>query len=84
MTGKKRIKYETIPYFWTEMFDLRFDFVGDFSLQPTRIETKGAFGKKKFTSRYFQGDRLRALLLCNQTQKEIDAAKAELRHAVAK
>src|SRR6266446_527066 len=23
MTGKKRIRYEQIPYFWTEMFDLR-------------------------------------------------------------
>src|SRR3954449_7667836 len=84
MTGKKRIKYEQIPYFWTEMFDLRLDFVGDFSLQPTRIDTKGTHAKKKFISRYFLGDRLRALLLCNQTQKEIDSARAELRHAVAK
>ena len=84
MTGKKRIKYEQIPYFWTEMFDLRLDFVGDFSIQPTRIDTKGAHAKKKFVSRYFQGDRLRAILLCNQTQKEIDGAKTELRQAVAK
>jgi NADPH-dependent 2,4-dienoyl-CoA reductase/sulfur reductase-like enzyme len=84
MTGKKRIKYEAVPFFWTEMFDLHLDFVGDFSIQPTRVETKGTFAKKKFTSRYYQGDRLRALLLCNHTQKEVDSAKSELRHALGK
>ena len=84
MTGKKRIKYEQIPYFWTEMFDLRMDFVGDFSMQPNRVETKGTHAKKKFTSRYYQGERLRAILLCNQTQKETDSAKNELRHALGK
>ncbi len=84
MTGKKRIKYEAVPYFWTEMFDLHLDFVGDFSIQPTRVETKGTFAKKKFISRYYQGDRLRALLLCNHTQKEVDSAKSELRHALGK
>jgi len=84
MTGKKRIKYEQVPYFWTEMFDLHLDFVGDFSIQPTRVETKGTYAKKKFTSRYYQGDRLRALLLCNHTPKEVDSAKSELRHALGK
>ena len=84
MTGKKRIKYEQVPYFWTEMFDLRFDFVGDFSIQPTRVDTKGTFAKKKFSSRYYQGDRLRAILLCNQTEKEVDSAKTELRHSLGK
>jgi 3-phenylpropionate/trans-cinnamate dioxygenase ferredoxin reductase subunit len=84
MTGKKRIKYEQIPYFWTEMFDLRFDFVGDFSMQPTRVDIKGTHAKKKFTSRYYQGDRLRAVLLCNHTQKEVDSARTELRHALGK
>ena len=84
MTGKKRIKYQQVPYFWTEMFDLRFDFVGDFSIQPTRVDTKGTFAKKKFSSRYYQGDRLRAILLCNQTEKEVDSAKTELRHSLGK
>jgi NADPH-dependent 2,4-dienoyl-CoA reductase/sulfur reductase-like enzyme len=63
MTGKKRIRYEQVPYFWTEMFDLKMDFVGDFSLQPTRVTLKGAYAKKKFVVRYYQGDKLRALLL---------------------
>jgi 3-phenylpropionate/trans-cinnamate dioxygenase ferredoxin reductase subunit len=46
MTGKKRIRYEQVPYFWTEMFDLRMDFVGDFTLQPTRVNLDGTYPKK--------------------------------------
>ncbi len=84
MTGKKRIRYEQIPYFWTEMFDLRMDFVGDFSLAPTRVDLRGSHAKKKFTARYFQGDRLRAILLCNEGSREVETAKSQLRTALGK
>jgi len=84
MTGKKRIRYEQLPYFWTEMFDLRFDFVGDFTLQPTRVDLKGAHGKKKFSARYYHGEKLRGILLSNATPKEIEAAKTQLRQALGK
>jgi len=84
MSGKKRIRYEQIPCFWTEMFDLRMDFVGDFSLAPTRVELRGAYAKKKFTARYFQGDRLRAILLCNESPREVETAKSQLRAALGK
>src|SRR6201993_645411 len=84
MTGKKRIRYEQVPYFWTEMFDLRIDFVGDFSVLPTRVELQGAYAKKKFVARYYQGDKLRAILLCQHTQRDVDSAKTQLRNALAK
>ncbi len=84
ITGKKRIRYEQIPYFWTEMFDLKLDFVGDFSLQPTRVDLDGTHAKKKFTARYYQGDRLRGILLCHGTPREVDAARTELRTALGK
>ena len=84
MTGKKRIRYEQIPSFWTEMFDLRMDFVGDFSVLPTRVDLQGTYAKKKFIVRYYQGDRLRGILLCQQTQREVDSAKTQLRQALAK
>src|ERR1700682_5974 len=84
MTGKKRIRYEQIPYFWTEMFDLHMDFVGDFSIPPTRIDLKGAYAKKKFVVRYFQGEKLRALLLCRASPREVESAKTELRNALGK
>src|SRR5881227_3554856 len=84
MTGKKRIRYEQVPYFWTEMFDLRLDFVGDFTLPATRVNLDGTYPKKKFIARYYQGDRLRGILLCQQTQREVDAAKNQLRQAQGK
>jgi 3-phenylpropionate/trans-cinnamate dioxygenase ferredoxin reductase subunit len=84
MTGKKRIRYEQIPHFWTEIFDLTIHFVGDFSVQPTRVDLRGAYPKRKFVERYFQGDKLRGILLCNQTTHEVDSAKKELRHALGK
>src|SRR5512132_4249662 len=84
MTGKKRIRYEQVPYFWTEMFDLRMDFVGDFTLPPTRVNLDGTYPKKKFIARYYQGDKLRGILLCQQTQREVDTAKSQLRQAQGK
>ena len=84
MTGKKRIRYEQIPYFWTEMFDLHMDCVGDFSVLPTRIDLRGTYAKKKFVARYYQGEKLRAILLCQQTPRDVEAAKKELRHALGK
>jgi 3-phenylpropionate/trans-cinnamate dioxygenase ferredoxin reductase subunit len=84
MTGKKRIRYEQVPYFWTEVFDVRLDFVGDFSVLPTRVDLDGAYTKKKFVARYYQGDKLRAILLCQHTQRDVDSAKTQLRHALGK
>ncbi len=84
MTGKKRIRYEQLPYFWSEMFDLRMDFVGDFSIQPGRVELDGTRAKKKFVARYYQGEKLRAILLCQRPPREVDAAKKQLRHALGK
>ena len=84
MTGKKRIRYERLPYFWTEMFDLRLDFIGDFSLPPSRLELSGTHAKKRWSARYFQGERLRGILLCGATAKEIEGAKGELKGALGK
>ncbi len=84
MTGKKRIRYEQVPYFWTEIFDLRMDFVGDFSVSPTRVDLQGTHAKKKFTARYFQGDKLRAILLCQQPPRDVETAKTQLRQAQGK
>lgn len=84
MTGKKRIRYEQIPSFWTEMFDLRMDFVGDFSVLPTRVDLQGTYAKKKFVARYYQGEKLRGVLLCHQPPREVESAKTQLRHALDK
>jgi 3-phenylpropionate/trans-cinnamate dioxygenase ferredoxin reductase subunit len=84
MTGRKRIRYEQVPYFWTEMFDLRMEFVGDFSVSPTRVDVHGTYAKKKFVARYYQGEKLRAILLCQQPPRDVETAKAQLRQAQGK
>jgi 3-phenylpropionate/trans-cinnamate dioxygenase ferredoxin reductase subunit len=84
MTGKKRVRFEQVPYFWVELFDLVLHFVGDFSIQPTRIDCTGSYPKKKFVLKYLQGEKLRGLLLCNPTPHEVDAATKQLRHALGK
>ena len=84
MTGKKRIRYEQIPYFWTEIFDLRMDFVGDFSVLPTRVDLQGTHAKRKFVARYYQGEKLRGVLLCHQPPREVESARTQLRHALRK
>jgi 3-phenylpropionate/trans-cinnamate dioxygenase ferredoxin reductase subunit len=84
MTGKKRIRYEQIPYFWTEIFDLRMDFVGDFSVLPSRVDLQGTYAKKKFVARYYQGEKLRGVLLCQQPPREVESARTQLRHALGK
>ena len=84
MTGKKRIRYEQVPYFWTAIFDLRMDFIGDFSVLPTRADVQGTYAKKKFTARYYQGDKLRGILLCQQPPREVETAKSQLRQAQGK
>src|SRR5260370_13296519 len=75
MTGKKRIRYEQMPYFWTEIFDLRMHFVCDFSVQPGRVDLRGTYAKKKFVARYYQGEKLHAILLPHQRPRELASSK---------
>ncbi|MDR3403416.1 MAG: NAD(P)/FAD-dependent oxidoreductase [Chthoniobacter sp.] len=79
MTGKKRIKFEYLPHASSTLFDLHFDFLGDFSRPPTRIEFEGDLAKKKFVVRAFQLNALMGVALCNQPPEKVEAAKTQLR-----
>ncbi|MDB6150674.1 MAG: FAD-dependent pyridine nucleotide-disulfide oxidoreductase [Chthoniobacter sp.] len=79
MTGKKRIKWDWVPHYTCNLFDLQFDFVGDFNGPPTRIELEGERAKKKFVVRHHQLAQLRGVVLCNQPPDKIDAAKKQIR-----
>lgn len=71
MTGKKRQRYEHIPTYHSEVFDLNFQFIGDFAGgPPVRVEVDGSRDKKSFIVRHYLGERLRAALLCNRTEEE--------------
>ena len=71
MTGKKRQRYEHIPRYESELFDLQIQFVGDFSGgPPTGFELEGSREKKSFVVRHLLGDKLRGAFLCNRTVEE--------------
>ena len=81
MTGKKRIKFEYVPYFFSDLFDLSFQFVGDFSLPPGSVKLEGERKKRSFIARYYIGNKLRGIVLCNQTAEKAKAAREEIRGA---
>jgi len=78
MTGKKRVRFETMPYFWSAMFDLNFEFFGDFSLPAGRMEVEGDRERKKFVIRCFRGSKLFGRIHCNQDETRKEEAKAEI------
>ncbi len=79
MTGRKRIKWEWMPHHTSQVFDLHFDFVGDFSKPPTRIELEGDRAKNKFIVRQFHLTALMGVVLCNQSPDKVEAARQQLR-----
>ncbi len=84
ITGKKRQKYRGLPYHASTVFDLTFEFVGDFRQTPVRFELDGDRTKQKFTARYYQGNKLMGMLLCNQPKGASEAAKEEVLKANGK
>jgi NADPH-dependent 2,4-dienoyl-CoA reductase/sulfur reductase-like enzyme len=79
MTGRKRIKWEYLPHSSTTVFDLHFDFVGDFLKPATRVEVAGDRAKKKFIVRHFHLSTLLGISLCNHSAEKIEAARVEVR-----
>ena len=78
MTGKKRVRFEAMPYYWSLMFDLNFEFFGDFSLPAGRMEVEGDRDRKKFVIRCFRGSKLFGRIHCNQDETRREEAKAEI------
>jgi len=78
MTGKKRVRFETMPYFWSTIFDLNFEFFGDFSLPAGRMEVEGDRARKKFVIRCFRGSKLFGRIHCNQEESRRAEANAEI------
>lgn len=82
MTGKKRIKFDCVPYFFSDLFDLSFEFFGDFTMMPSRVELDGTRQKRKFIARYYRGGKLVALVHCNQDRALGQHAREQIREAV--
>lgn len=71
MTGKKRQRYDHLPIYNSEVFDLRLQFIGDFTQgPPVRAVHEGSLDKKSFVVKHFQGEKLRGAFLCNRPEEE--------------
>ena len=78
MTGKKRVRFEAMPFFWSSMFDLNFEFFGDFTLPAGRMEVEGDRNRKKFVIRCFRGSKLFGRIHCNQEEERREEARGEI------
>lgn len=81
MTGKKRIRFEYVPYYSTIFFDLTLGFVGDFSRPPGSCQIEGDYAAKKFIARYYNGSKLTGVILCNQEAAKVKSARQEVRQS---
>jgi 3-phenylpropionate/trans-cinnamate dioxygenase ferredoxin reductase component len=78
MAARKMTKFEYVPWHQSKVFDLHFDFVGDFTRPPTRVELEGDRQKKRrFMLRCYQLNKLTGYVFCNMDEKVVKKARAE-------
>ena len=73
--------YRELPYFFSDLFDLEFEFVGDFDRQPDRVEFTDKLSDNTFIARYFQNNRIFAAVFIGREEEEGEAVKGEIREA---
>ena len=79
MTGKRRQKFECVPWTHSQIGELSLDFIGDFSRPPVRFDLIGNREDNHFVIQYYQGPMLVGMLLCNQPAAEVSRLRAEFR-----
>jgi NADPH-dependent 2,4-dienoyl-CoA reductase/sulfur reductase-like enzyme len=78
MASKKMTNFSYVPWHQSKVFDLVFDFVGDFTKAPTRVELEGERDKKRrFTLKCYQLNKLTGYVFCNEDDKKVKKARAE-------
>ncbi len=78
MAAKKMTNFAYVPWHRSKVFDLEFDFVGDFTKAPTRVELEGERDKKRrFTLKCFQLNKLTGYVFCNEDEKKVKKARLE-------
>ena len=73
--------YRELPYFFSDLFDLELEFVGDFDRQPHRVEFTDKLSDNTFIARYFQNNRIFAAVFIGREEEEVEAVKGEIREA---
>jgi 3-phenylpropionate/trans-cinnamate dioxygenase ferredoxin reductase subunit len=74
-------EYAEVPYFFSDLFDLEFEFAGDFDVPPDKVELDGRLGDGPLIARCFVDGRLTAAVCLDREEEEVDAVKDEIRDA---
>ena len=82
MTGRKRQKFEIIPFCSSQVLGMQFDFVGDFSTPHLLADVEGSRDKQNFIARYRRGDTLVAAVLCNRNSGDLENVQEEVKSSV--
>jgi NADPH-dependent 2,4-dienoyl-CoA reductase/sulfur reductase-like enzyme len=78
MAARKMENFSYIPWHQSRVFDLEFDFVGDFTRPPTRVELDGDRDKRrKFMLKCYQLNKLTGVVFCNAEEKQVKAVRAD-------
>jgi len=78
MASKKMVNFSYIPWHQSRIFDLEFDFIGDFTRTPTRVELEGDRDKRrKFMLKCYQLNKLTGVVFCNADEKKVKAVRAD-------
>ncbi len=79
--AEKRVEYREIPYFFSDLFDLEFEFLGDFDHQPDRVDFTGKLSEDTFVARYFKNDRIFAAVFVSREEDEVEEVRREIHMA---
>jgi 3-phenylpropionate/trans-cinnamate dioxygenase ferredoxin reductase component len=79
MTGRKRQKFEVVPWCSSLVLGMHFSFVGDFTTPHLLGELEGSRDKANFVVRYRRGETLIAAVLCNRKPEEVSRLQEEIR-----
>ena len=74
--------YRYVPFFWSDVFELSFEFVGDPAKESKIVQ--GTLQSGSFVVEYREGDRLRGTLLARRPPEERDAYRDRIGSAIAK
>src|SRR6185312_7760675 len=70
--------YEYVPFFWSDVFELSFEFVGDPA--PDSKIVQGSLESGSFVVEYHDHGRLRGALLATRSPEERDGYRARVQH----
>ena len=81
MVGQRR-PYHAVSYFFSDVFDLSFNFIGD-TAEITERDLRGSIEEKSFAVLYLKGELLRAMFFLRRPASEAKAAESLILNGIS-